>query len=253
MIAKSKKEIEILKEGGQILARILSFLAKEVKPGLTTAELNRLAEEEIVKANGESSFLGYKQSESGKIYPASICVSINDEIVHGLPGARKIQEGDVVSLDLGIKYRGLLTDAATTVAAGRADPKAQKLILVCREALGAGINECRAGRHVGDIGYAIQKYVESQGFKVIKELVGHGVGRKVHEEPQIPNWGKPGTGPALKEGQVLALEPMIVEGKPQIFLDKDCWTWRTKDGSRAAHFEHTVLVSEDRPIVLTLL
>ena len=249
MIIKSKKEEKILKKGGQILARILSGVAKYARAGISTEELNRLAEEKILKAAAIPAFKGYKVS--GRVFPASLCVSINDEIVHGLPGARVLEDGDIVGLDLGIKYKGLFTDSALTVVIGKGDKQAQKLIAVCREALFIGIQQCRDGAHIGDVGHAIQSFVEAEGFQVVKELVGHGVGRRVHEEPMIPNYGKKGSGSRLKEGMVIALEPIIVEGRPQIFLDKDGWTWRTKDGSGAAHFEHTLLVTKNGAVILT--
>lgn len=250
MVAKSQKEIEILKEGGQILARVLDLLVKKTKPGLKTIELDHLAEHEIKKAGAQPSFKGYR-SKGEPPYPAAVCVSVNDEVVHAIPSERVIELGDVVSLDLGVKYKGLFTDSATTVIAGKASKENQKLISVCRQALDAGIAECRAGANLGDIGEAIQSFVESSGFKVFKELVGHGVGRGVHEDPQVPNWGKAGEGLKLKEGMVLAIEPMITGGKAQIKLDSDGWTWRTKDGLPTAHFEHTVLVKKGGCEVLT--
>lgn len=252
MVVKSKKEVEVLKEGGQILARILDLLAKKTKPGLKTIELDRLAEREIKNAGVMSSFKGY-HSKGEPPYPAAVCVSINDEVVHAIPSDRVIESGDVVSLDLGIKYKGLFTDSAVTVIAGEANANNRKLVSVCREALRVGIVECRAGARLGDIGQAIQSFVEKNGFKVFKELVGHGVGRSVHEDPQVPNWGRTGEGLKLKEGMVLAIEPMITQGKAQIKLDSDGWTWRTRDGYPAAHFEHTVLVKKGAPLILTVL
>lgn len=253
MIAKSKKEIEILKKGGQILARVLSRLAKEARPGIKISEFDRIADAEIKKAGAEPSFKGYCQG--GKFpYPAVVCVSVNDEIVHGIPGQRILQAGDVVGIDLGVKYKGLFTDAAITVISGpdTSNKHSRRLISVCSSALDIGIAEARAGSRVGDIGHAIQSFVEKNGFRVIKELVGHGVGRAVHEEPQIPNWGRKGNGPALKEGQVLAIEPMITAGSPEIVSGADGWVWKTKDGATAAHFEHTILVKRDGSEILTL-
>jgi methionyl aminopeptidase len=251
MIAGSKTEIEILKEGGQILASILARAAELVGPGVSALELNKFAEEQIEISRVASSFKGYRDPGSGKIYPASLCVSINDEIVHGLPDKRQIKEGDVVSLDLGIKHKGLFTDAAVSVIADSGNFEDRKLVAVCKKALAAGIKKCRAGAAIGDIGCAIETFAESQGFHVIKELVGHGVGRKVHEEPQIPNWGRRGRGYRFKAGEVVALEPMITFGRPEIFLAPDGWTWKTKDGSRTAHFEHTILITEKEAEILT--
>ncbi|MEK7599330.1 MAG: type I methionyl aminopeptidase [Patescibacteria group bacterium] len=253
MIARSEIEIEILKEGGQILARILSRTAELVAPGVSTLELNKFAEEQIGISRAASSFEGYRDPGSGRIYPASLCVSINDEIVHGLPGKRQIKEGDAVSLDLGIKHKGLFTDAAVTVVAGKSSPQNKKLVSVCKNSLAAGIKKCRAGAAVGDVGYAIESFAKSQGFVVIKELVGHGVGRKVHEEPQIPNWGRQGQGYRFKAGEVVALEPMITSGRPEIILAFDGWTWKTKDGSWTAHFEHTIIILEKGAEILTEL
>lgn len=249
MTTKSEKEIKILREGGQILARILSYVAKEVRPGISTRTLDQLAEEEIRKADGKPAFKGYKIAQ--RVYPATLCISVNDEIVHGIPRDHVLRKGDIVGLDLGIEYKGFFTDTAVTVPVGKIDKKVQKLLKVCREALMIGIRHIRPGATLGDYGQAVQSYVESHGFGVVRELVGHGVGKKVHEDPQIPNWGRKGTGAKFKEGMVIALEPIITEGDPRIFLDKDGWTYKTKDGSRAAHFEHTVLVTKKRIEILT--
>ncbi|MBI5787183.1 MAG: type I methionyl aminopeptidase [Candidatus Niyogibacteria bacterium] len=252
MVARSEKEIEILKEGGRMLARVLDLLAKNVEPGLKTIELDRLAEAEIKKSGGEPSFKGY-HSKGDPPYPATLCVSINDEVVHGIPGERVINDGDVVSLDLGVKYGGFFTDSALTVIAGKEDGESKKLISVCRRSLDAAIAECRVGASLGDIGHAVESFVSGKGFRVFRELVGHGVGRGVHEDPQIPNWGKPGVGLKLKEGMVLAIEPMITKGRAQIKLAPDRWTWKTRDGSPAAHFEHTILVKQTGAEILTVL
>jgi len=250
MVVKSEKEIGILREGGRMLARILDLLAKNVEPGLKTIELDRLAEAEIKKAGGEPSFKGY-HSKGDPPYPASLCVSINDEVVHGIPKDMVIKDGDVVSLDLGVKYGGLYTDSAVSVVAGKGSEESKQLVSVCEGALDAAIAECRVGASLGDIGHAVQSFAEKKGFRVFKELVGHGVGLSVHEDPQIPNWGEPGTGMKLRRGMVLAIEPMITKGRISIKLAPDGWTWRTRDGSPAAHFEHTVLVKKDGAEVLT--
>ena len=250
MIAKSKKEKEFLKKSGQILARILMMLEREIKPGAEASKLDIVAEREIKKYGAAPSFKNYSEGKTSP-YPASICVSINDEIVHGIPGKKVFKNGDVVSLDLGVNYKGFFTDGASTVIVGEGDEKSKKLVEVCRASLVVALKKCKAGVHVGDIGHAVESFVEESGFKVFRELVGHGVGRAVHENPQIPNWGTAGAGEKLKEGMVLAIEPMISEGEAKIILDADGWTYRTKDGSRAAHFEHTVLIKKDGCEILT--
>lgn len=250
MIVRSKEEVKMIKKSGQILARVLALVAREIKPGIETLKLDDISEKEIIKAGATSSFKNY--SEGGESpYPASICISINDEIVHGIPSGRILKEGDVVSVDLGVNYRGFFTDAASTYVVGQGDKKSRKLVDVCRKALDVALAECRAGVYAGDIGYAVESFVKKNGFNVFRELVGHGVGRAVHEPPHIPNWGKAGTGEKLKEGMVLAIEPMISEGEAKIILDKNGWTYRTRDGSRASHFEHTVLVKKTGCEILT--
>ena len=252
MIVKSEKEIEMLRISGQILARVLKRVAREVKSGVKASILDDLAEREIKKAGALPSFKNHRENK-GTPYPSSLCVSINDEVVHGIPGEKIFKNGDVVSLDLGVKYKGFFTDSAVTVLCGSddSDGRSNRLISVCRKALDVAIKECRAGVHAGDLGHAVESFVESSGFKVFRELVGHGVGRAVHEPPSIPNWGIPGTDEKLEEGMVLAIEPMISEGETKLVLDKDRWTLKTKDGSRAVHFEHTVMVKKDGCEVLT--
>ena len=251
MIATNKKEIEILREGGHKLARILSRLAGAVKPGVTTKDLDNLAVAEIKKEGVKSAFKGYRVDD--RPYPAVLCVSVNDEIVHGIPSGRVLREGDLVGLDFGIWYEGLCTDAALTVGIGTIDSAAKKLNDATREALERAIKVCRAGAHIGDIGHAVQSFAEAQGFGVVRELIGHGVGRAVHEDPQVPNWGKVGTGEELVEGMVIAIEPMLTEGRPNVFLADDGWTWKTKDGSRASHWEHTVIITKKGAEVVTRL
>ncbi len=251
MSIKTSSEIEILREGGHKLAAILERLKIETKPGVKTKDLDNLAEKLILEAGGEPSFKGYKISAESSSYPASLCISINDEVVHGLPSERRFQTGDIVGLDIGMKYQGLFTDMAQSIAVGSTDAIGEKLIHTARKSLELGIDAIKAGARVGDIGATIQNYVESQGFGVVRELVGHGVGHKVHEDPEVPNWGKAGSGPVLKESMVLALEPMVTEGGHEVYLDADGWTWRTKDGRRAAHFEHTVVVRKGGAEILT--
>lgn len=252
MIAKSKKEIEMLRISGQILARVLARVAREIVPGIETLKLDAIAESEIIKAGAVPSFKGYGEGGE-RPYPSSICVSINDEVVHGIPGKKILREGDVVTLDLGVNYKGFFTDGARTVLCGSYDPdgRSNRLISVCRQALDAAIKKCKAGIAIGDIGHAVEFFVKKNGFNVFRELVGHGVGRAVHEPPHIPNWGKAGAGEKLKDGMVLAIEPMIAEGEAKIITDKNGWTYRTQDGSRAAHFEHTVIVKKDGCDILT--
>ena len=252
MIVKSKKEIDALKQSGQILARVLALLESEIRPGAKASDLDALAEQEIKKAGALPSFKNYREKNE-RPYPSSICVSINDEVVHGIPGDKVFNDGDIVSIDLGVNYKGFFTDGAVTILCGSddSDGRSNRLISVCREALNIAIKECKSGARTGDIGHAVEKFIQESGFRVFRELVGHGVGRAVHEPPQVPNWGSPGTGEVLKEGMVLAFEPMISEGGAKIILDKDGWTYRTSDGSRSAHFEHTVIVKKGGCEVLT--
>jgi methionyl aminopeptidase len=255
---KTDEEISVLREGGNILAAILKRLDKETVPGISADKLNNLAITLIRQAGGEPSFLGYRPAEAKEGYPAGLCVSVNSEVVHGLPwlysGAQKIlKEGDIVGLDLGLKYKNLYTDMAITVPVGRISPKKQNLIKIARQSIEAGIRAIKPGGHVGDIGDAIQSFVEEKNFSVVKKLVGHGVGFRVHEDPEIPNFGRRGEGPLLKQGMVLALEPMITLGNPGVRLLPDNWTWKTVDGSSSAHFEHTVVVTKTGAEILTLV
>lgn len=252
MIVKSKKEIDMLKKSGQIIARVLARVTSEIKPGLPASKLDELADREIKEAGALPSFKNYSE-KGGRPYPASLCVSINDEVVHGTPAKKILQEGDIVGLDLGVNYKGFFTDSAVTVIVGRGDEKAKKLVRVCKKALDVAIEKCREGAHIGDLGHAVESFAKKEGFSIFRDLVGHGVGRAVHEDPQIPNWGTPGTGTKLEEGMVLAIEPMISEGEAKIVLGEDRWAYKTRDGSRASHFEHTVLVKRDGCEVLTKL
>lgn len=248
---KSEQEIAILREGGHKLAAILAEIKTLVRPGASTKELDERAEALIRSAGGEPSFKGYKISKQAMPYPASLCVSVNDEVVHGIPSDRILQEGNIVGLDIGMKYGGLFTDMAETVMVGVGDKAGQKLIEATKEALKIGIAEVHAGAHVGDIGEAVQTFLEIKGFGVVRELVGHGVGHAVHEDPEVPNWGSRGKGIKLEEGMVIAIEPMVTEKSPAIYLAGDGWTWKTKDGARAAHFEHTMAVTKEGAEILT--
>ncbi|HHN64148.1 MAG TPA: type I methionyl aminopeptidase [Nitrospirae bacterium] len=243
---KSREEIKKIRRASQIVAEALSTLKQVIAPGITTKELEQIAEEVIRSRGGVPAFKGYRG------YPASICASVNDEVVHGIPSIDVIlREGDIISIDLGVIYEGLIGDAAMTVPVGRVDKETERLIRVTEEALYKGIKEARISRRVGDISHAIQRYVESHGFSVVRAFVGHGVGRSLHEEPQIPNFGYPGKGPKLKEGMTLAIEPMVNAGTYEVVIMKDGWTAKTADGSLSAHFEHTVLVTRNGPEILT--
>jgi len=249
---KTPEEIKILHEGGKRLAAILDEVAEEAKPGTATIELDELAEKLIRENGGEPFFKNYKTSQDKIPFPASLCVSINDEIVHGIPRRDRIlKEGDIVGLDLGMKYKNLYTDMTITVGVGKIDKEGKKLMEVAEKSLVEGVRVVREGNCIGDIGFSIQEYVERNGFNVVRNLVGHGVGYKAHEEPEIPNFGKKGTREILKSGMILALEPMITAGSPDIVLDNDNWTWKTKDGSLSAHFEHTVAVTKTGAEIIT--
>ncbi|HKY99148.1 MAG TPA: type I methionyl aminopeptidase [Gemmatimonadaceae bacterium] len=244
---KSQREIEIMARGGKILADTVRLMERTVKPGMTTADLDAIAEEFIRSHPGATpSFKGLYN------FPASICSSINNEIVHGIPSRKRVlNEGDVVSIDVGVFYEGYHTDSATTVAVGKVDDESQRLLSVTREALSAGVAVAKAGNHLGDIGAAVQAVVEAAGFSVVRDLVGHGIGTGFHEEPQVPNYGKPNRGIRLVPGLTIAIEPMVNVGKPGIRTMPDKWTVVTIDGKRSAHFEHTVAITENGPRVLT--
>jgi len=246
IIVKSQDEIATMREAGRVVAQVLQLLVKQLRPGLVETELDEIVAKEFAKRGVTPTFLGYNG------YPARVCVSINDEIVHGIPGDRQIQEGDLVSIDLGCTYNGFVADCAVSVSVGNIGPEAERLIKITEEALWQGIAAARAGAHLGDIGAAIQSHVESQGLSVVREYVGHGVGRQMHEDPQVPNYGTPGQGPLLRKGMVLALEPMVNIGDWRTKRDADNWTVRTLDGSLSAHFEHTIAITDGDAQVLTL-
>jgi methionyl aminopeptidase len=249
---KSKEEIKKLREGGRRLAGILAELSARVKPGMATSELDRIGRELAEKGGDRPAFLGYKPYGAKRPFPASVCISINDEIVHGIPSEEKIlNNGDVVTLDMGLVHEGLITDHAVTVIVGKADPKDRELVDVTAKALRKGIEAIKPGGTVGDIGHAIEEYVKPYGFGHAEGLAGHGVGYKVHEDPYVPNTGKAGTGEKLVPGMVIAIEPMLTRGKGKVVFDKDGYTVRTKDKSRSAHVEHTVVVTERGYLVLT--
>ena len=254
MIAKTRAEIDALREGGKRLARHLRILSEMVKPGITGRELEEKARG-MVKAEGDTlAFYGHKERKGDKPYPSGLCLSVNDVIVHSpaSDNGALIHEGDVVCLDFGIKHEGLYTDHAVTVIAGtKRNPHDEELVRGTYEALAAGIAQARVGNTTGDIGYAVQKIAEKYDFGYPKNLSGHGVGLKIHEEPHVPNFGERGKGAKLVEGLVIAIEPMMTLGSGELFVDKDGHSYRTKDGSRTAHAEHTVLVTKDGPEILT--
>ena len=250
---KTEKEIAVLREGGRRLAEILQKVSAAARPGVANKELNELALKLVAEYGDTPSFLNYSPKGAKRPFPAALCVSVNDEVVHGIPNEEEkiLKEGDIVSLDLGLNHKGLFTDGAITVGIGKIDVSAKKLIEVTRKALAVGIKTARAGATVGDIGFAIEKFVRPKGFGIVRELGGHGVGYAVHEEPFVPNFGRKGEGVELKEGMVLAIEPMLNEGNAGIKLDPDGYTYRTRDGSRSAHFEHTIVVTEKGAEILT--
>jgi methionyl aminopeptidase len=245
---KSPREIETMARAGRIVAGVLRLMRERARPGLTTEDLDALAEEFIRSHEGATpSFKGLYD------FPKSLCTSINEEIVHGIPSPKRVlREGNLVSVDVGVCVGGLHADSATTVAVGDVTPEAERLLAVTQEALRAGIAAARVGGHIGDIGHAVQQVAESAGFGVVRELVGHGIGTRFHEDPQVPNYGAPRRGPRLLEGMTLAIEPMITAGDPAIRTLPDKWTVVTADGSLSAHFEHTVAVTKDGPRVLTV-
>lgn len=249
---KTAEEIKILREGGKRLAVILRELATHVAPGVSSLEIDRIGRELAEKTGDKPAFLGYKPKGVKIPYPASVCISINEEIVHGIPSEHKIfKEGDIVTLDMGLIHGGLITDSAITVIVGGGDEKAKKLAETTRTALYKGIAAAQPGKKIGDISYAIEQYVKPFGFGHAEGLAGHGVGYEVHEDPYVPNTGKKGQGAVLKPGMVIAIEPMLTEGTSKVIFDPDGYTVRTKDGSRSAHFEHTIAITEKGNIVLT--
>ena len=255
MTIKNDTERADLIEAGKRLAAVLNMLRAKVAPGVTTEELDDAAEQMIREGGDEPCFLGYTPEGAQRPYPATLCFSINDEVVHGIPNEspKILKEGDIVGLDLGLTHNGIIVDAAITVPVGEVSDETKKLLAATEVALTSGIAQAVPGNHMGDISYAIQKEIERAGFKVVKELGGHGVGDMVHEEPFIPNFGRPGEGPVLLEGMVLALEPISTAGKAAVILAPDGYTYRTKDGSRSAHFEHTILIEKNGPLVVTKL
>ena len=245
IIIKSEREIAIMRQAGRIVASVLDILCRQVRPGMKTKELDIIAAREVERLGAKPSFKGYRG------FPANLCVSVNDEIVHGIPGERVLHEGDIVSLDLGVSFMGLQSDAAVTIGVGEINSAARELIETTEGVLKAGIAAARAEARLGDISATMQSYAESRGYSVVREYTGHGIGREMHEEPQIPNFGLAGTGPVLKKGMTLALEPMVNAGDWRTRLGDDHWTVLTADGSLSAHFEHTIAITDGEAEVFT--
>jgi len=245
IILKSRREIEKMKKSNALVAAILEELRKKIKPGVKTIELDRLSEEMALKKGARPAFKGYRG------YPYSLCTSVNSEVVHGMPSERELKEGDIISLDFGILHGGYYGDAAVTVPVGQITPAAKRLLAVTEEALYRGIAEARAGNRIGDISAAIQGHAEAAGFSVVRDLVGHGIGRSLHEDPQVPNYGTSGRGIELKTGMVFATEPMVNEGTYRVDVLRDGWTVVTADGKLSAHFEHSVAITENGPVILS--
>lgn len=242
---KTPAELEIMRKAGRIVAGLLRAIEKEARPGISTLRLDEIAEEFIRSQGAEPAFKGYYG------FPASICVSVNEEVVHGIPGPRILKEGDVAGIDVGVKLDGFYSDAARTFAVGQVDAESRKLIDVTRESMKAGIAQAVAGAKLSDISWAVQSLAESKGFSVVRQFVGHGIGRNLHEEPQVPNFGKPGRGPVLQVGMTLAIEPMLNAGSHEVEILKDGWTVVTKDRKRSGHFEQTIFVGQNKAEIVT--
>lgn len=247
IICKSAQELDYMREAGKIVAGALAEISRAVKPGVTTAELDHLAEEYILSRGARPAFKGLYG------FPATICASVNEQVVHGIPGLKKLANGDIISIDVGAEINGYFGDSAQTFGVGDISPDVLKLIKVTREALARGINAARAGNRLSDISHAVQEYVEEHGFSVVRDYVGHGIGSQMHEEPQVPNFGRPGRGPRLKPGMTLALEPMVNMGTYQVHTLTDNWTVVTGDGKPSAHFEHTIAITDGEPLIMTLV
>lgn len=245
IILKSKKELKTMKEAGRIVAGAHEVVKNAIAPGITTAQLDQVAEDYILSQGGTPAFKGYQG------FPASICASINDQVVHGIPGPIALKEGDILSVDIGAFFNGYCGDAARTHPVGKASPQALRLIEVTKESFFRGLEFAREGYRLSDISHAIQVYVEQNGYSVVKALVGHGIGQEMHEEPQIPNFGPPGRGPRLRRGMMLAIEPMVNAGTDQVRILDDDWTVVTRDGSLSAHYEHTIAITDGQPLILT--
>lgn len=247
---KSPREIELIRESSQIVAEVLALVGTRIKPGVDAKELDEIAERFIRSRGGTPAFKGYGNDKKN-LFPSSLCISVDEEVVHGIPNGRKLEEGQIVSIDVGVRKNGYYGDSARTFAVGRISEEKQRLMRVTEESLYKGIEKAVAGNHIHDVSFAVQKYVEANGYSVVRDLVGHGVGKSLHEEPAIPNYGDPGTGVKLKEGMVLAIEPMVNAGTYKVEHDPDGWTVRTADRKPSAHFEHTVVVRKGEAEILT--
>jgi len=243
---KTQEEIELIRASGRIASKTLDYLATKIKPGITTEQLDQLGHQFILDNCAKPSPLNYRG------YPKSLCISINEEVVHGIPGKRRIKEGDILTIDITVNKNGFHGDTARTFMVGNVSERAEKLVETTRKSMYLGINACKIGAYLGDIGATIQNYIESLGFSVVRNFVGHGIGRNFHEDPQVPFYGKKGTGLRLKEGMVLTIEPMINEGTWEVVILEDGWTSVTKDGLLSAQFEHTIVITQDGPDILTL-
>ena len=252
IVIKSPSEIALMREAGRILALALQAVRERIKPGVTTAELNAIAEDVIRSHGAAPTFRGVTQHKGQLPFPAAITASINEELVHGIPGPRKLREGDIISIDCGTTYKGFVGDSAFSAPVGKVGQAARRLMEVTEQALAVGIDMMRPGNRTGDVSYAIQRYVEKHGYNVVREYTGHGVGRTMWEQPQVPNYGTPGRGPRLRPGMTIALEPMVNQGAAATRVLADQWTVATKDGKLCAHFEHTIAVTKNGPMVLTL-
>jgi methionyl aminopeptidase len=246
---KSAREIEIMRRANIIVAEVLRELKERVAPGITTLELDAIAEAMTLKKNAIPAFKGY--NVAGRVYPRCLCASVNEEIVHGIPTNRSLREGDIIGLDYGVIYDGFYGDSAVTVGVGRVSDEARQLMEVTEIALHKGIEQLHDGKRLGDLGHAIQQFAENAGYSVVRAFVGHGIGRRLHEEPPVPNYGEPDRGIRLREGMVLAIEPMVNVGGCEVEIKEDGWTAVTRDGSLAAHFEHSVAITKDGPMILS--
>lgn len=247
VIRKSRSEIEKMRRAGLVVAETLSDLRRMVEPGVTTRDLDAYAERKIRAAGAIPTFKGYHG------FPASICASVNDEVVHGIPSNRKLKEGDLIKIDCGATLDGYVGDAAISVFVGQVSPEVEALVKATQESLFRAMEKMVPGNHLYDVSYAVQEYIEALGYSIVRDYCGHGIGQRMHESPQVPNYGQPGTGPKLKEGWVLAIEPMVNLGRHQVQVDSDGWTVRTRDGSFSSHWEHTIAVTAEGPVVLTAL
>ncbi len=251
IIIKSKREIDLMRESNRIAGGVIRVIAENIKPGITTLELDKIAERYIISEGAIPAFKGYKLHDSQKGFPGSICASVNDEVVHGIPGSYVLKEGDILSIDVGTLKNGFYGDTAYTFPIGEISSEARKLLKVTREALYIGIDQAKPKNRIGDISFVIQSYVEKHGFSVVREYVGHGIGRSLHEDPQVPNYGRRGVGPLLRQNMTIAIEPMVNIGTHEVKVKPNGWTVATEDGSLSAHFEHTIVIGPDGPEILS--